>query len=126
MMRRSHGGRVVGGLLLLLLHGLGGPGMCARPPVLQRQPRVLMGMGCVRTAARCSPDGDAPRLRLYPGAGRDEFEAQHGEALAVEFEILFFDPLLRSAALLLLVDGHVVHRSSQVAPETPGGTSDCL
>ena len=73
---------------------------------------------CANATAGCDLGAEAdgaPHLRVYPGAGREEFEARHGEALAVEFEILFFDSLLHSAVLLLLVDGHVVHRASQVS-----------
>ena len=57
---------------------------------------------------------DAPQLRLYPvGDGGEDFAVLlQGEALVLEYEILFFDHNV--ATLLLLVDGRVVYRSSQV------------
>jgi len=56
---------------------------------------------------------DAPQLRLYPvGDGGEDFAVLlQGEALVLEYEILFFDHTV--ATLLLLVDGRVVYRSSQ-------------
>jgi hypothetical protein len=125
-------------LLLLLLHGLGSPGKRALFPSRRAACSILFCANVVRNDRKCAnatagwelgaeaegepvterqtmPEYKGAHLRVYPGAGRERFEARHGEALAVEFEILFFDSLLHSAVLLLLVDGHVVHRASQVS-----------